>query len=248
MPTNCENCKGNPVDIARNTQGTPTAKLIAILEAFGIISAADLAEIVGISDRAIRKSRNSGSGTQVPPGTTGPEPQDRHGTTVPKTELQDRNSGSALARATKESSSKISFTTEVSNSPPTPSTAKIEAREGEEDVGFGVMVNCKTIRHPSFTINVDGVRMTTLSSGLDANAIKEFCLGMALQWATEIDAGGEPRKVLPDRIPNFLSASIMGGKVRADVGEIRRSKASAMPERKRLDLSKIQTYDCEPVA
>lgn len=120
MPSGCENCKANPVEIARNTVGTPTAKLIAILAAHGVTGAAEIAEIVGISDRAVRKARNSGSahepqdrnyrtGTQVPGGTTGPELQDRSGTQVPKTELQDRNSGSAIAcadittRATNES-------------------------------------------------------------------------------------------------------------------------------------------------
>lgn len=109
MSHECGNCKANPVDIARNTQGTPTAKLIAILAAHGITSAAEIAEIVGISDRAVRKARNSGSGTEVPPGTTGPELQDRPGTQVPKTELQDRNSGSAPSRAhaTKELPSEV---------------------------------------------------------------------------------------------------------------------------------------------
>ena len=116
MPNKCEECKANAVDIARNTPGTPTAKLIAILEAHGITNAAELAEIVGISDRAVRKARNHSSGTQVPPGTTGPEPQDRHGTQVPKTELQDRNHSSALARANKESSTKINITQSVSQS------------------------------------------------------------------------------------------------------------------------------------
>lgn len=111
MSHECGNCKANPVDIARNTQGTPTAKLIAILAAHGITSAAEIAEIVGISDRAVRKARNSGSGTEVPPGTTGPELQDRPGTQVPKTELQDRNSGSAPSRAhaTKELPSEVSL-------------------------------------------------------------------------------------------------------------------------------------------
>jgi hypothetical protein len=99
MTEKCENCNGNPVDIARNTQGTPTAKLIAILEANGITNASELAEIVGISDRAIRKSRNHSSGTPVPGGTAGPELQDRSGTPVPKTEPQFRNSSSEPSRA-----------------------------------------------------------------------------------------------------------------------------------------------------
>ena len=120
----CENCNNNPVDIARTTTGTPTAKLIAILEAHGITSASEIAEIVGITDRAVRKVRNSRTGTQVPPGTPGPELQDRSGTPVPKTELQDRNSGSALARANNESPSEISLTEEVKILPPNPHDAE----------------------------------------------------------------------------------------------------------------------------
>lgn len=121
MSHECGNCKANPVDIARNTQGTPTAKLIAILAAHGITSAAEIAEIVGISDRAVRKARNSGSGTEVPPGTTGPELQDRPGTQVPKTELQDRNSGSepSRAHATKETL-RVTPSLEVKKIPQTP--------------------------------------------------------------------------------------------------------------------------------
>lgn len=122
MPNQCDDCKANPVDIARKTEGTPTAKLIAILEAHGITSAAELAEIVGISDRAVRKARNHSSGTVVPGGTTVPELQDRHGTTVPKAELQDRNSGADLAhagittRATKELPSEVSLTNRLTDS------------------------------------------------------------------------------------------------------------------------------------
>ncbi len=129
MTGDCGNCKANPVDIARKTTGTPTAKLIAILEAHGITSASDLAEIVGISDRAIRKSRNHSSGTQVPHGTTGPELQDRPGTPVPKTELQDRNSGSAFARAYKESPTEISSSI-VSITPLIPQSSKPTAKRG----------------------------------------------------------------------------------------------------------------------
>lgn len=125
MPNQCADCNGNPVDIAKNTAGTPTAKLIAILEAHGVTAAATLAEIVGISERAIRKARNCGSGTQVPGGTTGPELQDRSGTTVPKTELQDRNSGSALACAD-------SNITNLNNNNTTPGETRERAQDADE--------------------------------------------------------------------------------------------------------------------
>lgn len=231
MPTECVNCKANPVEIARNTPGTPTAKLIAILAAHGITSAADIAEIVGITDRAVRKVRNSGSGTQVPTGTPGPELQDRSGTQVPKTELQDRNSGSApsCAGATKESL-RDSYYLEKVDSPPTPS-AKLEPVEGECEIAHGVLLNCKTIRHPHFTISLPAIELGVLASGLSKDQIKDHCLAHALQWGAEIEGGKNFRDVIPTKIANFLSASIMAGKVRADVAEQRTKPKKFKPSR-----------------
>lgn len=57
MSGQCENCKANPVDIAQNTKGTPTAKLIAILIAHGITDNKQLAEATGLSLRAIQHAR-----------------------------------------------------------------------------------------------------------------------------------------------------------------------------------------------
>lgn len=106
MSENCEQCKQNPVEIARNTCGTPTAKLIAIMTAHGVTDADELAAIIGIGERAIRKARPSSSGTTVPepqfrPGTTVPQRNHSSGTTVPKTEPQFRGTDLAT-RAPKE--------------------------------------------------------------------------------------------------------------------------------------------------
>jgi len=74
--------------IASECTGTPTAKLIAVLNAAGITKASDVAAILGISERAVRKAkaepqfRNYRTG-----GTVVPELQDR-------AELQDRNHSS----------------------------------------------------------------------------------------------------------------------------------------------------------
>lgn len=59
MPTECENCKANTVDIAETTQGTPTVKLVAILIAQGITDTKRLAEITGLKIRAIQAARNA---------------------------------------------------------------------------------------------------------------------------------------------------------------------------------------------
>lgn len=92
---NLVNVKGEIKAAVEACTGTPTAKLIALLNASGITKAAEIAALLGISDRAVRKAkaelqnRNHSSG-----GTTVPELQDRaepqfrnhsseNGTTVP---------------------------------------------------------------------------------------------------------------------------------------------------------------------
>ena len=59
MPTECENCKANPVDIAETTQGTTTVKLVAVLIAQGITDTKRLAEITGLKIRAVQAARNA---------------------------------------------------------------------------------------------------------------------------------------------------------------------------------------------
>jgi len=95
------------VEIVRTTEGTTTQKLIAVLAAAGVTDAKQLAELLGVTDRAIRKARNHSSEK----GTTVPEPQFRDGTTVPQTEPEFRNHSSA-SRAHKESPSEIDSTEE----------------------------------------------------------------------------------------------------------------------------------------
>lgn len=81
---------------------------------------------------------------------------------------------------------------------------------GEEHRGHGVYLNGETIRHPAFAISLGGIRMGTINSGLSASEVAERCLAHALQWAVEIENGQRPEKVLPTKIANFLSRSIMG--------------------------------------
>lgn len=57
MPRFAETCKAHVVEVARSTQGTPTAKLLAILMAAGITDNKELAEITGLSLRSIQHAR-----------------------------------------------------------------------------------------------------------------------------------------------------------------------------------------------
>lgn len=75
--------------VLRAKHQTPTAKLIAVFEAAGITDAKEIAECIGITERGVRKARNSSSEK----GTTVPEPQFRCGTPVP----EERNHSSENA-------------------------------------------------------------------------------------------------------------------------------------------------------
>lgn len=105
-------------------------------------------------------------------------------------------------------------------------------REGETHAGHGVFVNCETIRHRDFTISLPAIRLGTLASGLDAEAVKTHCIAHALQWAAEIDAGKLSGSVVPSKIANFLSASIMGASNRKASADARKAVSGGRPAKK----------------
>lgn len=122
-------------------------------------------------------------------------------------------------------------TSDVTYVPPTV-TRHLELGEGENSAGaseshagHGVYVNGDTIRHPAFVISLPGIRMNTIASGLTATELKDRCLGHALQWAAEIENGAPASKVIPGKIANFLSKSIMADQNNAAVADVRKQKA-----------------------
>ena len=44
---------------------------------------------------------------------------------------------------------------------------------------------------------------------MDSEQAKNRACGIALQWAAEIESGKDPRSVVPDKISNFVSATLM---------------------------------------
>lgn len=77
-------------------------------------------------------------------------------------------------------------------------------REGEDHVGFGVLVNCETVRHAKFEINLNGIA-TQLGGRVPLDRIKEVAVGHALQWATDLAAG---KNSLPRYPANLIRASV----------------------------------------
>ena len=236
MPNDCENCKANPVDILRNLKGadlSDKAKLVAILEAFGVTDREQVESILEAKSSTIRDARRAlkiQRQKSVSDGNPAPEirrtdenPSMSDESPAQTTEIQRRKSvDPSCARANMESFQDTPL--KEIHSPPTPST-RIEPSEGETEIAHGVLLNCQTIRHQAFTISLPAIELGVLASGLSKAQIKDHCLAHALQWAAEIEAGTPPQKAVPGKIANFLSASIMSGKVRADVAEMRMSKA-----------------------
>jgi hypothetical protein len=111
-----------------------------------------------------------------------------------------------------------------------PAHAHAHTREGEELHPHGVIVNCETIRHPNFTISLSAIEMNTVAANLSKNEIKTRCLAHAMQWAAEIESGRNHHTVVPNKIANFLSASIMGEVNRGKVAEV---KAARVPSGRR---------------
>lgn len=96
------------------------------------------------------------------------------------------------------------------NNAPLKSLSHNHSEEGVCEAAPGVFVNCETIKHRGFVISLPAIQLATIKLGLPKDEIKNRCLAHALQWAAEIDAGKLPRDVLPQKIANFLAASIMG--------------------------------------
>lgn len=118
---------------------------------------------------------------------------------------------------------------------------EVEVGENETHVGHGVVVNCDTIRHSSFTISLPAIRMGTLASGLTADEVKTHCVAHALQWAAEIEGGKLSGSVVPGKIANFLSASIMGATNRKAAADAKK----ANPKPSMLELLRKQRAEAE---
>ena len=223
-----ENLHESPADCKPRI--TALAQLVALYaECRGVTSTAELVAATGYTERAIRKAKAElGCRNQGAAGTRVPEPQCRTRNQGAVSEPQCRNQGAALVRANTEIPTGLVITKNLESHSHTEQAAE-RARVGEEEIAPGLFVNCKTIRHRAFAINVDAVRMASQAAGWTKDETKDFCVANAMQWATEIDNGKLPREVVPDKIANFLGASIMGAKNRKAAADTRATHKGGRP-------------------
>lgn len=101
-----------------------------------------------------------------------------------------------------------------------------ETRGGAGSVqrmAHGVIVNCETVSHPSFTISIGAIELG-IAGRLPRDEVKRHCVAHALQWAAEIEGGKSSSAVVPSKIANFLAATIMGDVNRGSVADIRKAR------------------------
>lgn len=110
MTEKCENCNGNPVDILTSLKGaelSDKAKLVAILEAFGVTDREQVESILEAKASTIRDARRAlkiQRQKSVSDGNPAPEIRRNDENPSQATEIQRRNSGdSSRARANMES-------------------------------------------------------------------------------------------------------------------------------------------------
>lgn len=228
MTDYCEVFKAKLVDLLGRDL-SDKAKLVALAELAGIADKEELQRLLECGASTLRTARSALKNERSKSSAARNQALENEQKCSKSSETLEikRSKSSALACATKELPSEVSYYSKVNHSPPTPSTRFDSLREGEVEAGHGVLVNCETIRHQAFTISLPGIQLNTLASGRTAEQIKSDCLGHALQWAAEIENGKRPDQVLPTKIANFLAASIMGAKSRDDIHGVRQAKASS---------------------
>lgn len=88
-------------------------------------------------------------------------------------------------------------------------------RDGEEDLGHGVFVNCETVRHKDFSISITGIEMQLATCPIEMDsaqrkqAARGSAIAHALQWALDIENGKRPSNVVPSHPANFIRGSIV---------------------------------------
>ena len=133
----------------------------------------------------------------------------------------------APVRARKENPSGLLSTSKVKNPPHPPQGAvTLDLASGETHVGHRVIVNCETVRHADghFQVSIPAIECRTLGA-ISAEEIKRKVTGFALQWGLDIEAGKDPKKVVPNNPLNWLCACLKGDQTRDQVADIKRSSA-----------------------
>lgn len=108
----------------------------------------------------------------------------------------------------------------------------------EEEVSHGVIVNCETIRHRDghFALSIPSIELATQGT-VPRERVEAIVKGYALQWGLEIEAGKDPKRVIPNDAMAYVSAQVRKEFMRPIEQEFKRTRAVTAAQKQKEDLN-----------
>lgn len=124
---------------------------------------------------------------------------------------------------------------EVTPLPPAPAD---RPREGEEQIGVGVYVNCDTVRFVgngrTEVISLRAIEVQTAGLAVPRDEIKNMVVAAALQWSAEVQAGKSPK--IPQRLDLHFGRCLTNNFHNQAIADVRKQRA-AKPAAKSTGLN-----------
>jgi len=113
-----------------------------------------------------------------------------------------------------------------------------EAGPNEQEVDHGVIFNCETVRHKDglFAISIPGIQVATQGT-VPRERVEAIVKAYALQWGLEIEAGKDPRKVVPNDAMAYLSAQVRKEFMRPIEAEFKRKRVETVAQKQKAELN-----------
>lgn len=117
-----------------------------------------------------------------------------------------------------------------------------EAGPNEQEVSHGVIINCETVRHKNgyFAISIPSIELATQGT-VPRERVEAIVKGYALQWGLEIEAGGDPKRVVPNDALAYVTAQVRKEFRRPIEDEFKRTRAVTESQRQKTQLAETWT-------
>lgn len=121
---------------------------------------------------------------------------------------------------------------------PLPPALADRPREGEEQIGVGVYVNCDTVRFVgngrTEVISLRAIEVQTAGLAVPRDEIKNMVVAAALQWSAEVQAGKSPK--IPQRLDLHFGRCLTNNFHNQAIADVRKQRA-AKPAAKSTGLN-----------
>lgn len=108
----------------------------------------------------------------------------------------------------------------------------------EQEVSHGIIFNCETVRHKDgyFALSIPSIELATQGT-VPRDRVEAIVKGYALQWGLEIEAGKDPRKVIPNDAMSYVAAQVRKEFTRPIDAEFRRKRADTAAQKQKTELA-----------